>query len=122
MVDIPAVRRIVAAQPGAHDGSSAERLVFEVGGKGFAWSYLVRLHPKKPRVPSLEALAVRCPIERKEMLIEAAPDIYFDDDHYRGYQAVLVRLAAIGEEELAALLADACAMQAAKSASRKKKT
>ena len=122
MVDIAMVRRIVGALPGAHDGSSAEQLVFEVAGKGFAWSYLVRLHPKKPRTPSLEALAVRCPIVRKEMLIEAAPDIYFEDDHYRGYPAVLVRLAAIGEEELAALLADACAMQAAKPARRRKTT
>ena len=119
MVDVAAVRRIAAALPGAHDGSSAGRLVFGIGGKGFAWSRLVRPDPKKPRVPSLEALAVRCPIERKEMLIEAAPDIYFDDDHYRGYAAVLVRLDAIGEEELAALLADACAMQAAKPARRK---
>ena len=65
-------------------------------------------------------LAVRCPIERKEFLIEAAPDIYFDDDHYRGYPAVLVRLEAIGETELAALLADACAMQAAKPKRRKR--
>ena len=120
MVDLAAVRRIAAALPGAHDGSSAERLVFDVGGKGFAWSRLVRTDPKKPRVPSLEALAVRCPIERKEMLIEAAPDIYFDDDHYRGYEAVLVRLAAVGEEELAALLAAACVTQAAKPVRRRK--
>ena len=114
MVDVAALRRIAASLPGALDRSSAQRLVFEVNGKGFAWSRLERVHPKKPRVPSLEVLAVRCPIERKEMLIEAAPDIYFDDDHYRGYQAVLVRLVAVEEAELAALLADACAMQAAK--------
>jgi hypothetical protein len=37
-------------------------------------------------------LAVRCRPERKELLLEAAPEIYFDDDHYRGYPAVLVRL------------------------------
>jgi hypothetical protein len=120
MVDIAAARRIAAALPRAHDGSGAERLVFEIGGKAFAWSRLVRLDPKKPRAPSLEALAVRCPIERKEMLIEAAPDIYFDDDHYRGYAAVLVCLAAIGEAELTALLTDACAMQAAKPKRRRK--
>jgi len=120
MVDIPALRRIAGALPGAVDACSAERLVFNVNGKGFAWSFLERVHPKKPRAPSLEALAVRCPIERKEMLIEAAPDIYFDDPHYRGYAAVLVRLAAIGEDELAAILADACALQAAKKPSRRK--
>ena len=31
------------------------------------------------------------------MLIEAAPDIYFDDDYYRRYDVVLVRLANIDE-------------------------
>ena len=120
MADIAALRRIVASLPGAQDTSTAEQLVFKVGGKLFAWSRLERLHPKKPRVPSLEVLAVRCSMERKEMLTEAAPDIYFDDDHYRGYQAVLVRLAAIGEDELTALLADACSMQAAAKPRRKR--
>jgi hypothetical protein len=40
-------------------------------------------------------IAMRCRIETKELLIEAAPDRFFDDDHYRGYPAVLVRLAEI---------------------------
>jgi hypothetical protein len=53
-------------------------------------------------------------MERKEFLIEAAPDIYFDDDHYHGWPAVLVRLDAIEEAELAVLLADACASAASK--------
>ena len=120
MVEIAEVRRIAAALPGAQDTSTPEQLVFKVSGKLVAWSYLRREHPKKPRVPCLEGLAVRCPLERKEMLIEAAPDIYFDDDHYRGYQALLVRLEAIGEAELSALLADACAMQAAAKPRRKR--
>jgi hypothetical protein len=119
MVDIASLRRIAAALPGARDESTADRLAFTVNDKGFAWSFLERLHPKKPRVPSLAVIAVRCPMERKDLLIEAAPDIYFDDDHYRGYQAVLVRLDAIGEAELRALLADACAWQAAKPVRRK---
>jgi hypothetical protein len=119
-VDIETVRRIAAALPGAMDSSKPEQLVFKVGGQGFAWSALQRLRPKTPRVPVLEVLAVRCPMERKEFLLEAAPDIYCDDDHYRGYPAVLVRLEAIGETELAALLADACAMQAAKPKRRKR--
>lgn len=113
MIGIDAVRRIAAALPNAADASTPQRLAFEVAGRGFAWSYLRRVDPKKPRTPCLEVLAVRCPIERKEMLIEAAPNLYFDDDHYRGYPAVLVRLEAVGEAELAALLADACALQAA---------
>ena len=98
------VRRLVAELADANDVSREGRLEFQVGGKGFAWTWLVREAPRRPRVPRPDVLAVRCPIERKEMLIEAAPAIYFDEPHYRGYPAVLVRLAAIEEGELAELL------------------
>ena len=114
MLDHGTVRRLAAALPGAEDKTEGERLVFKVGGQLFAWSALQRVRPKAPRVPNPRVLAVRCPMERKELLIEAAPDIYFDDDHYRGWPAVLVRLDAVEEDELAALLADACAWQASK--------
>lgn len=114
MLDAPNVRRIALALPQVTQGPESDRLNFSVGGKGIAWTYLVRAQPKAPRQPRLDVLAVRCPIEKKEMLIEAVPDIYFDDDHYRGYPAVLVRLAAIDEADLAALLRDAWAIQAPK--------
>jgi hypothetical protein len=104
MVDTPTLRRLALALPEAKDATGPRGLAFEVGGKGFAWSYQERVEPKKPRRPRLDVLAVRCPIERKEMLIEAAPDRFFDDDHYRGYPALLVRLEVIGEDELKALL------------------
>ena len=122
MLDHAAVRRIAAALPGAVDGTEGDSLAFTVDGKGFAWRYLVRTHPRKPRVLDPSVLAVHCPMERKEFLIEAAPDIYFDDDHYRGYPAVLVRLDAVGADELAALLADAHGWVASKPKRRKKKT
>ncbi len=106
------VAALALALPEAKDDSADGRLVFAIGKKGFAWTWLERTAPKKPRVARPEVLAVRCALERKEMLIEAAPAIYFDDDHYRGYPAVLVRLAAIEADELAALLADASRMTA----------
>ncbi len=120
MVDIADVRRIAASLPEAVDASKPDQLVFRAAGALFAWNALQRVDPKKPRVPCLEILALRCPIERKEMLIEAAPDIYFDDDHYRGYPAVLVRLDAVEEAELSALMADACALAASKPKRRPK--
>lgn len=101
MVSPADVRRLAAALPDAVDVSETARLEFQVGGKGFAWTWLVREAPRRARVPRLDVLTVRCPIERKEMLIEAAPDIYFDEPHYRGYPAVLVRLAEVDEDELA---------------------
>src|SRR5437868_6115821 len=115
MVDIPTVRRLALELPQVRDGSDERRLVFEVAGKGLAWSYNERVHPKKPRVPRLDRLAIRCPVETKEMLIEAAPDRFFDDDHYRGFPALLVRLDAIDEDELRGLLQAAWRMQAPKS-------
>jgi len=104
MVDLPNLRRLILALTDVTDSSTAESLAFEVDGKGFAWTYKVRATPRARRVPRLDVLAVRCEIERKEMLIAAAPDRFFDDDHYRGYPAVLVRLQAIDEVELAPLL------------------
>jgi hypothetical protein len=115
MVDVAAVRRLALALPEVEDRSSEGRIAFEVrGGKGIAWTYLKREARKKPRVAQPDALAVRCPIEKKEMLIEAAPDRFFTDDHYRGYPAVLVRLPAIAEAEFDALLKEAWRLSAPK--------
>lgn len=118
-MDAATVRRLAAALPEVEDGSDAGRLAFSVKGKGFAWTYMARVAPKKPRQPRLDVLAVRCLIETKELLIEAAPERFFDDDHYRGYPAVLVRLAAIDEDELATLLHAAWRLVAPKSLVRR---
>ena len=50
MLDHETVRRIAAALAGAADKTEGERLVFTVGGTGFAWSALQRVRPKTPRV------------------------------------------------------------------------
>jgi hypothetical protein len=113
MVDAATVRRLALAHPMAEDRSTDARLAFAVAGRGFAWSFMRRIHPRKPRVPDLGVLAVRCAFERKELLIEAAPDRFFDDDHYRGFPAVLVRLDAVEEAELADLLQGAAEIMAA---------
>jgi len=57
---------------------------------------------------------MRRPLEIKELLIPAAPDIFFDDDHYRGYRAGLVRLPVVAPDELDSLLHRACDFQAAR--------
>jgi hypothetical protein len=110
----PNVRRLALALPEAVDASKGEQLVFEVEGRGFAWSYYARDAPKQPRVLHPEVLAIRCELPRKELLIEAAPDRFFDDDHYRGFPAVLVRLAAVDEAELAAVLEGGWRLRASK--------
>jgi len=67
------------------------------------------------RVKDADTLVVMCPLEEKEMLIAAAPNIYFETDHYKGWPAILVRLSAIDDTELAHRLRHAFLMQAPKS-------
>jgi hypothetical protein len=116
MVDTATVRRLCLALPEVVETSrGGDHIAFEVvGGKGILWTFMLRIHPKKGRVPDPASVAVRCLIERREMLNEAAPDRFFPDDHYRGYPAVLIRLAAIEEDELAGLLKDAWRLSAPK--------
>jgi hypothetical protein len=83
MVSAARARKLASALDGAVDEPSDARLVFAIGGKGFAWTFMRRPAPKAKRVPDLDILAVACTFESKQMLIEAAPAIYFDDDHYR---------------------------------------
>lgn len=105
------------ALPEATEG--ADRFAFSVarGGKdrGFAWVWMERVKPKRARVPNPGVLAVRVAnAGEKEMLLAADPDVYFTEPHYNGFPAVLVRLAAIGVDELAELLTDAWRCQAPK--------
>lgn len=59
------------------------------------------------RLLDAETVVLQCPIEQKVLLMEISPSIYFETDHYVGYDAVLVRLGAIDDEELSLRLEDA---------------
>ena len=52
------------------------------------------------RVKDARTLVVMCPLEEKAALMEAAPDIYFETDHYKGWPAILVHVDAITDAEL----------------------
>ena len=49
----------------------------------------------------------KMPLDEKEHLIERSPEIYFETPHYHGWPAVLVRAAAIGDDELRRRLREA---------------
>ena len=119
MIDHPKIRSVILALPEVEAGDPEESLAFSVRGKGLSWPYLARATPKGRREVVPGGLAVRCRLERKELLLEAAPETFFEDDHYRGYPAVLVRLDAVGEDELTALLRDAWRLQAPKALVRR---
>jgi hypothetical protein len=112
MVDAKTIRDVALTLPEVEDSSNGERLSFAVRGKGIAWAYLAREAPKKPRVLVPGVLAIRCTLEDKDFLIETAPEKFFDDDHYKGFPAVLVRLKKIGQRELKGLLVAAWRCQA----------
>jgi hypothetical protein len=60
---------------------------FRVRGKLFA-----RLWPDG------ETLVLKMDTERREMLLETQPDLFFLTDHYRSHPYILVRLGAIDSE------------------------
>jgi hypothetical protein len=64
------------------------------------------------RIKDAEALVFRCPMPEKELLMEAAPDIYFETDHYKGWPYVLVRRSAANDAELTRCLERAWLIQA----------
>ena len=67
------------------------------------------------RVKDADTVVVMCPLEEKELLIEAAPEFYFETDHYRGWPAILVRVHLIPADELRRRLSRAWQMHAPKS-------
>ncbi len=65
-------------------------------------------------IKDAKTLSLRCAMEDKEMLFEAAPGIYYQTDHYKGWPGLLVRLDKITKKELAVRLERAWRIQAPK--------
>lgn len=53
------------------------------------------------RVKDADTVVLLLDMEEKEMLMAAAPDLFFETDHYRGWPAVLLRIHDVSAEELA---------------------
>lgn len=62
-----------------------------------------------------KALVVNCPLEMKDILLEAEPSIYFQTDHYRGYPAILMKPEAVDRDTLRTRIIEAWKMNATKS-------
>jgi hypothetical protein len=119
MADRDDVVRIARSLPEVVVEEDGDRYALSVprGGKqkGIAWVWMERVDPDRPRVPNPAVLAVRVENgSEKEMLLAADPDVFFTEPHYNGFPAVLVRLAAIGADELAELITDGWRCQAPK--------
>jgi len=95
MADVDAVRRLALALPDAEEGTSWGTPAWRVRRKMFA-----RLRDDGATV------VVRVDRGERELLMGAEPDVFYITDHYANYNYVLVRLAAIPEDELAEVLED----------------
>jgi hypothetical protein len=115
MADQDDVRRIARSLPGAREGK--EHFAFSVENKGkqkgFAWVWVERVEPKKPRVPRADVLAVRVRDHaEKAALLAGDPERFFTEPHYNGFPAILVRLPAVTLAQLRKLIFDAWRCQA----------
>ena len=50
------------------------------------------------------SVAIRVPMDARDVLLEADPKVFFITDHYRGYPAILFRLGEIRQNQLDDLL------------------
>jgi hypothetical protein len=82
----------------SHYGTPA----LKVGGKAFV------------SIKNDETIVLSLPIDEKERLIEMAPEIYFQTNHYRGWPSLPVRIDEIGDEELKVRLVAAWRFRAPK--------
>jgi hypothetical protein len=117
MADQNDVRRIALALPDTTE--SEDRFAFSVRHrskeKTFAWVWLERKEPKKPRVPRPDVVAVRVAnLTEKEELLSVDPDRFFTEPHYNGFPAILVRLPEVDLDVLEELITQAWRCQAPK--------
>jgi hypothetical protein len=103
------VRRIALSLPETEESTSYRQPAFKINGRPFV---------NTSREEG--AIATRAPEEEVDLLIRARPDIYFVTPHYVGWNAVLVRLDAVDEEELAGRIEDAYSFMKAKKPARKR--
>ena len=108
------VRRIALSLAAAEQVPDRFAFSVRVKGKlkGFAWVWMERVVPKKPRVPNRGVLAVRVANLAERPSAGGRAGEFFTEPHYEGFPAVLVRLEAVTVADLKRLLANAWRCQA----------
>jgi hypothetical protein len=118
------VRRIALSLPATEEARNGFAFSVRNKGKlkGFAWVWMERVTPKKPRVPQPDVIALRVAnLFDKDFLLAQDPVKFFTEPHYDGFPAVLVRLPAVTARELRPLITEAWRCQAPKDLDTKKK-
>jgi hypothetical protein len=111
MADADDVRRLALALPHVVEIDS-DGFDFQVGGKGFVWSYPER-KPGQPRLIRTDIAVLYVGDEaEKQALLLGEPGSFFTTPGYDGWPLVMVRLAEVDVERLAELVTDAWRMRA----------
>jgi hypothetical protein len=87
------VRELALQLPGVEEG-----LCYGTPGLRVKGKFLLRLRE------DAETVAIKIPMDDREVLLRADPKVFYITDHYRGYPAILFRLSAIRRDQLADLL------------------
>ena len=102
------VRRIALSLPQRDPGRRRRSATWSTAARPSRGRGRSASSEKRARVEQLDVFAVRVAgEEEKQALIASDPEKFFTEPHYNGYPAVLVRLDAIDDDELAELLTDA---------------
>jgi hypothetical protein len=103
------VERIALSLPDAERATTFGQPCFKVNGRPFVNTGRVQ-----------GAIVTRAPDAERDLLISARPDAYFVTPHYEGWEAVLVRLDAVDEDELAGRIEDSWDFMSRKKPARKR--
>jgi len=95
-VTFEALRQVALTLPGVEDGTSYGTPALKVKGKLF-----VRLREDG------ESVVLPTDYDEREILLQAAPAVFFLTDHYRNYPWILLRLAAVDRADLPEILENA---------------
>lgn len=102
-VDFQAVREIGLALPGVEEETCYGTPALRVRGK-----FLARLKEDG------DSLVVKLDFDRRDILLQADPEVFYTTPHYAGYPTVLVRLSKVKRDDLARILEDAWRLGAPK--------
>src|SRR3954467_2883123 len=112
------IGRLALSLPETKEGTSHGNRAWKVKDKGFVWERPLR----KSDVDALGADAPDGPIlgarvehvGAKEALLQDAPGVFFTTPHFDGYPAILIRLDAIGLDDLEEVVVEAWLARAPK--------
>lgn len=100
MADWTDLPRLTKALPGCVRSGPRE---WRIKDKLVAWERPLRPADRAALgadAPTGPILAVYAPLDIKEVLLAARPEVYFTTPHFDGWPAILIRLRAIGVKEL----------------------